>query len=183
MQLGEVLAGIEKFRVEDTIFSRRPWRLEEEAILVQLDEEGGIPESVKESGWDYFLEIDGAHEVLEVFGERVPTPEECQNVLLYYGEYDAFPNWVYEDVMPGRDFYAERRTEWRMIQQEIAKGSPHYEAAALQIERDFYDQLGPELFGETCNASDCGRDRIHYSVLCKVHHYEQIRKKVCPFSD
>jgi hypothetical protein len=94
--LGEVLARVEEFSEEETVFSRRPWRFDEDAILVRMDEEGRIPSSTTAAGWDYFLEVTVAKEVLEVFEGAPPTPGERRNLLLFYGENDAFPDWVYE---------------------------------------------------------------------------------------
>ena len=94
--LSEVLARVEEFSEEETIFSRRPWRFNEYAILVRMDEEGRIPSLTTAEGWDYFLEVTVAKEVLEVFEGAPPSPEERRNLLLFYAENDGFPDWVYE---------------------------------------------------------------------------------------
>jgi len=53
----------------------------------------------------------------------------------------------------------------------------------LAADRAFYDSLGPEDQNSKCRINGCDRHAVRLSVLCRVHHFEQIRKKTCPFSD
>ncbi|MES2185927.1 MAG: hypothetical protein V4505_15355 [Pseudomonadota bacterium] len=66
---------------------------------------------------------------------------------------------------------------------ELAKRQAHAAQRALEGDRDFYDMLGPERQDFLCRWSGgCTRGHIQYSVLCRTHHYAQIRGK-CPFDD
>ena len=48
----------------------------------------------------------------------------------------------------------------------------------------FYDSLGPEREGIPCRHPGCSRNAIHYSVLCRPHHFENLYKgRPCPFTD
>ena len=52
-----------------------------------------------------------------------------------------------------------------------------------QADRVFYDQLGPERAGARCRAPNCERGAVALSMLCRVHHFESIQGRACPFSD
>ena len=47
----------------------------------------------------------------------------------------------------------------------------------------FYRRLGLERSDVTCKHTGCTRGAIALSVFCRVHHFEQVRKKACPFND
>lgn len=86
----------------------------------------------------------------------------------------------------GPDAVAE--FEWKqgprpVSEQESAERAERARQSLLLFDRDFYDQLGPELSDATCRVQSCTRGRIQYSVFCKVHHFEQIRARPCPFTD
>lgn len=68
-------------------------------------------------------------------------------------------------------------------ERETVERAERARQALLRLDRDFYDQLGPELSDATCRVQGCTRGRIRYSVLCKAHHFEQLRGRPCPFSD
>ncbi|HEX8912089.1 MAG TPA: hypothetical protein VF796_06990 [Humisphaera sp.] len=55
--------------------------------------------------------------------------------------------------------------------------------AVLQADRSFYDSLGAERPGHPCCAPGCGRGRVALSAFCRVHHFEQVYRRHCPFSD
>lgn len=47
--------------------------------------------------------------------------------------------------------------------------------------REFWNALGEENGVMVCRAEGCDRKNIKYSVFCKKHHYESIKKEPCPF--
>jgi len=53
----------------------------------------------------------------------------------------------------------------------------------LAEDRSFYDSLGVERVGTRCNAPGCTRGTVAWSVRCRVHHFESIRRRSCPFDD
>jgi hypothetical protein len=48
-------------------------------------------------------------------------------------------------------------------------------------DRAFFDALGEERSEARCAAPDCPRGAISHSVFCRVHHFEMVRRKPCPF--
>jgi hypothetical protein len=50
-------------------------------------------------------------------------------------------------------------------------------------DRRFYEVLGPERPSVPCRTEGCTRGAIQFSVLCRVHHFESVEKRPCPFQD
>jgi hypothetical protein len=96
MTLEEVVAMIEGLDEEDVIFSEKPWSINGRAITGRLNSDYRVPTSISSNGLEYFLEASTAREVLEVFGDRTPSITEQCDLLIYYAENDAFPDWVYQ---------------------------------------------------------------------------------------
>jgi hypothetical protein len=93
-----ILAGaidqLDTLDEDSTIFVRRPWSAVAEARVSPLDEDSRVPAAVKEGGFEYFLEVHVAREVLEDCDSRSLTREERIRLLLYYAENDAYPEWL-----------------------------------------------------------------------------------------
>jgi hypothetical protein len=62
-----------------------------------------------------------------------------------------------------------------------APDPPPPDVSRLIQERKFYDSLGPERLNTKCRAPDCSRGTVKFSVHCRVHHFEQIWNRACPF--
>jgi len=60
---------------------------------------------------------------------------------------------------------------------------PPREEILLAIDRDFYESLGVEREGTQCRREGCSRGAIQFSVFCRLHHFENVKAKPCPFSD
>ena len=46
----------------------------------------------------------------------------------------------------------------------------------------FYSALGPERSDQFCGREGCRRGAVDQSIYCRVHHFEMINGKLCPFS-
>lgn len=78
-----------------TICLRAPWTADSEARVVELDEESRLPPDALSDGLKYFLEASVALEVLDgLRHRRIITTEDACNLLLYYAENDAYPEWA-----------------------------------------------------------------------------------------
>lgn len=96
MKLTEVIGQLSTLPSETYICVRRPWNQDSEAVLVPFPPDLRIPAAVQESGFEYFLEVSTANEILESFLKVSPTPSQVFDFVLYYAEYDAFPEWANE---------------------------------------------------------------------------------------
>jgi hypothetical protein len=48
-------------------------------------------------------------------------------------------------------------------------------------DRAFFDGLGPERSVPCCAAPGCSHGAISLSTFCRVHHFEMVKRKACPF--
>ena len=67
--------------------------------------------------------------------------------------------------------------------EEQAELARQAEAATLASFRIFYDRLGPERPEVPCHHPACKRGAIVNSTFCRVHHFEMIYQRACPFQD
>lgn len=51
----------------------------------------------------------------------------------------------------------------------------------LSMDRQFYDNLGPERPDVPCRAPGCNRGAIAYSLLCRAHHFQSVQRRPSPF--
>lgn len=97
MKLGNLLDQIDSLDEDHCIFATKPWTSESEADVCPLGAKGEPPPELLSKGYDYFLEVHIAKEVLETLSGRAATQQQKQDLLLFYAENDAYPNWVYSD--------------------------------------------------------------------------------------
>ena len=62
-----------------------------------------------------------------------------------------------------------------------APDPPPPEQILLKLDRDFYDSLGPESSEMRCRREGCDRGSVHLSACCRKHHFENVRRRPCPF--
>jgi len=168
LRLGEVFS---KLRAEEYCFGwvyfreRADPTLDTECLLVpeeDVESDGDIPKIAREAGFLIEgLDTDSIKDCLrwaEQFGQRRNSAADLAS-FIYYWRFDAFLPY------PG------------------APGPPPPEVAILNFDREFYESLGPENTGHSCRYEACPRGVVKYSVFCRVHHFESIRKKACPFKD
>jgi|SRR6478609_4750837 len=96
MLLRELIAELETLDDDQIVCVMRPWTSDAEARLTPADERVSVPVEVKDAGFDYFLEVHVAKEVVGVFGDKPASVDEKVRLLLDYAATDAYPDWVYE---------------------------------------------------------------------------------------
>lgn len=92
MTLKDVVAKLDSFESEHTIYASRPWTETSTALVLQEPDEGGVPEEATSLGLNYFIEIFLASEFLEDWAASLaaaPTIEEMCRRLIVYAENDA----------------------------------------------------------------------------------------------
>jgi hypothetical protein len=83
--------------------------------------------------------------------------EAAAEIIRYYIRFDAWPETL------------------------GAPDPPPPEEIIKRLDREFYAALGPEQPGTQCRHEGCGRGTTRFSVFCRVHQFEQVKKKPCPF--
>lgn len=167
LRLGDVFSNI---RADEHgygwVYFREPGNptLETECLLVldeNLDADGGIPTEARDAGFLVEgLDTDNIRDCLLWAEQLEPQRNSAADLesFIYYWRFDAFlPNLG-------------------------AAEPPPPEVALLEFDREFYESLGPESTENRCRRENCHRGAVKYSVLCRVHHFESIRKKICPFN-
>jgi hypothetical protein len=75
-----------------TIFARRPWAPESDALVLRDEASDGMASTAP--GHAYLLEVDLAQEVVEVWSAwrdgATPTAQEATLAIIYYAEHDAY---------------------------------------------------------------------------------------------
>ena len=90
--LREIIANLDAFDDQLTIYARTPWTPESEAMVEREPDEGGLPEGARNSGMSYFLEVFLARDFLSSWAAALPQPpsldQRCDR-LAQYALYDA----------------------------------------------------------------------------------------------
>jgi hypothetical protein len=79
------------------------------------------------------------------------------DVFRYYFRFDAFPNKL------------------------GAPDPPPAEEVRRRLDLEFYNKLGPEAPGTRCRKEGCMRGTVNFSIFCRSHHFENVRRCPCPF--
>jgi hypothetical protein len=95
MKLREALDQIDGLDEGEVIFAKKPWTLESEARIGRLDDSFRVPAPIAAEKFEYFIDVPVAKEVLSVFRHRRVDPQQRHELLLYYAEHDAYPDWAY----------------------------------------------------------------------------------------
>ena len=131
----------------------------------------------KESGWILRLDEDNVAYLEDPEGENVSHIKEASSdyALKLWSKFalggpGSVSNepWI-KGYVPVSDL------ELQLRQQKARELS-------LAMDREFYDQLGPERPNTLCKSEGCSRGTIQYSVFCRSHHFENIRRCQCPFN-
>jgi hypothetical protein len=96
MNLLDLASSLELLDDEQFIAVRQPWSENSDCLLVPVPSDLRFPEEARAKGFEYFLEVQTAKEVCEVFDGRPVTPLQKAQLLVFYAQNDAFPDWAYD---------------------------------------------------------------------------------------
>ena len=94
MRLVDIVGQLGSVDRELCIVAKQPWTRESDAELLQLTDEGRVPEQARADGYEYFLEVYVALE--DALPERAIklSPEQTFDAVLHYAIHDASPAWL-----------------------------------------------------------------------------------------
>lgn len=132
--------------------------------VIEVDEEADplkeiIPAGFHERGLHSTIEYQTLVDCVE-WADRLAgrsDDEAAAEIIRYYLRFDAWPD------------------------QLGAPDPPPWEETVARLDREFFDSLGPERAGTTCRRDDCSRGAVTLSAFCARHHFENLKKKPCPF--
>jgi hypothetical protein len=139
------------------------------------DEEHGAAWLSTDGG--YSLEWNGAALVFSV-PDAYARPRHMPKV----SRERALELWI---ALANGDFDAVERCDWLPGNGHVPdpEREAKFRAWQLQNDREFYDVLGDERPEVPCRTDGCTRGAIKFSVLCRVHHFESVKKRPSPFQD
>ena len=131
----------------------------------EIDEEV-FPNGFKERGLYPSIETHIVDACIEWADKQLGKPDDATALLFirYYLRFDCWPQNL--DMLD-----------------RLNQPDPPQEQVMLELDRLFYDKLGEERPGTQCKAEGCTRGKIKLSLYCRVHHFESVKKKPCPFDD
>jgi hypothetical protein len=148
--------------------SDRKWTLNTEGIIIDTRElsdderdENDEPVLAKERGLTSTLDLPTL-EGLYSWAVRLqdpPSDEALFEVFEYYYKFDNVPPSL------------------------GAPDPPPAEVVLREIDRSFYESLVDDESGVKCRHEGCGRDKVKLSAFCRVHHFENVMHKACPFDE
>ena len=140
------------------------WTLDTEAYFPPIDPESGEP--VLDPGhasraYRETLDLQTIEDVVQVADRLAGRPDDATRfeTLIYYVRFDAFPSQI------------------------GASDPPPWEETRRRLDREFYDGLGAEDASRPCRTAACSHGSVRLSVFCRVHHFESICRRPCPFND
>ena len=91
MKLMEVTRRLHQLDANATIYATRPWRTDSAAHIREEPEDRLVPEDLEKDGYEYFLEVFVAKEVVPNLSHVEPsfTLEQWCERLISYAENDA----------------------------------------------------------------------------------------------
>jgi len=125
----------------------------------EVDEED-FPLFAKQKELIDTLDCSTIEDIIKVARRDIQDPPSDNlffEAFLYYYNYDAF--------LP-----------------EIGFKPPSTDQILFKLDLDFYNQLGEESAELPCKKAECDRGKIAMSLYCKVHHFEMVKNKQCPFN-
>ena len=141
------------------------WTLDTDGVFLDWEseakDEDEIPLVAKRKNLRESLD-DGTIEQVVDWADRLAGREDDSarlDVFRYYFRFDAFPDKLGAPDPPPAD--------------EIMR----------RLDRKFYDSLGTERPDAKCRHEGCSRGTTKFSIFCRVHQFEQVKKKPCPFQD
>lgn len=66
--------------------------------------------------------------------------------------------------------------------EEVERRAKDRAQQQLAEDREFFDSLGAERADVRCRHDRCARGAVAQSIFCRVHHFEHIRRRPCPFA-
>ena len=142
-----------------------PWSADTEGVFLDWENEekdaDEIPLTAKQGNLRESLDYATIEDIVDWADRLTGLENESARleVFLYYFKFDAFPDRL------------------------GAPDPPSPEETMRRLDRKFYDLLGDERPGTKCRDAECVRGTVKFSVFCRTHHFEQIKKRPCPFND
>lgn len=138
------------------------WAFDTEGYFLEHDDETGEPiidAHLKTLDLRVSLDVQTIESVVAWADRLSGTPDDNVRLesFIYYYRFDAF------------------------LPRIGAPDPPPMEETLRGLDLEFYDGLGAERGEKPCSEPGCCRGSVRFSVLCRIHHFENVKAKKCPF--
>jgi hypothetical protein len=93
VKLSEAISMLPSASGDLCIVAKRPWTPDSECELIELAADGRVPDGIRSSGYEYFLEVDIARDEVLKHAPKSTTGEQRLSAVIHYAEFDATPEW------------------------------------------------------------------------------------------
>lgn len=94
MKLVDAIQNVVTMADDAVIFAKKPWGPESVSVISKFNHKLGVPDELKQSGFDYFLEKPLVDELFLARKERNLSLDQIIELVIYYATYDAYPDWI-----------------------------------------------------------------------------------------
>lgn len=141
------------------------WKAKSKGLIIDIDK---LPEEELDNDFPILAKRNNLTETLDAqtieditnaaIDIEVPISDETLvEAFNYYYKYDTF--------LPEKGFIPLSQEDWRR-----------------NADLDFYSNLGDESRESKCARERCNRGSVKFSLFCRIHHFEMMKKKTCPFT-
>jgi immunity protein 53 of polymorphic toxin system len=130
-------------------------------------------------GWSVTIDLDETNLEGKEF-QRIKNYQSEESWIECWVEANKFrsfgdPDKLEEILHTFVDWAKSQNEEW------LKPPPPLSEEEQQKLEDDnFWISLGEEVGPEICKHEDCARKRIQYSVMCRQHHFEMVKRRPVP---
>jgi hypothetical protein len=168
MKLREIFRAAQRKSLPDEwlyLPADKEWTLDTDGIFLNWEKEekdtDEIPIIARKQNLKEALDASTIEQAV-AWADRLSGQEDDSarlDVFKYYFRFDAFPDRL------------------------GAPDPPPAEDIIRRLDRQFYDSLGEEAAETPCRHDGCTRGSLRLGVFCRIHHFENIKRKPCPFTD
>ena len=96
LSLLDIVTSLSSVDDDGVIIAKKPWTISSDAGIIKLNISEKIEVPQVYIGMEYFIEINVAKEVLGMPEAERISNEMKTELLIFYAENDAYPDWIYQ---------------------------------------------------------------------------------------
>lgn len=94
MTVEEALTIVDQAPEESVLVAKAPLTWGAEAMFVELNDNYGVPQPVKDAGYEYVLGLDDIKIMLAFLKKKKVSSRTATEFIIHYGVHDAIPAWI-----------------------------------------------------------------------------------------
>lgn len=96
VSLVDFLAEIDRHGENEVVFMRRPWGVDSDIVVGELEKDCSVPVWAKDGGYEYFMEVFAIRDAISPVEDKGLCFRRMGELVVFYAEYDAYPDWVFD---------------------------------------------------------------------------------------